>query len=69
MYKRLYSVLNNTRKNLREVCEELDVDIALVDPKLLNLDQCTHCSIWTNKLHTDLDNNLICNYCRHLIGL
>lgn len=69
MYKRLYNVLINTRKPLREVCEELGVDFEWVDPELLNLDQCTHCGLWSNKLIPDLDKNPICGYCRHLIGL
>lgn len=69
MYKRLANVLNNTRRSLFEVCEDLDIDIDEVDPQLLGLDQCTHCGLWSGKLVPDLDHNPICTYCVHLIGM
>ncbi len=69
MYKRLSFELNNTRKSLWQVCEELGVDFEWVDPKLLELDQCSHCGLWSRNLIPDLDKNPICTYCLQLAGM
>ncbi len=71
MYKQLELNLNNTRRHLWQVCEDLGLDPKLVELTKLDLDQCTHCGIWLRprKLVQDLDNNPICGYCKDLIGL
>jgi hypothetical protein len=69
MYKRLAKKLKNTRKSLWEVCEELQIDYDGVDHTRLDIDQCTHCSLWTDRLIPDLDDNLICYYCKDLEGM
>lgn len=71
MYKRLHSVLLNTRKNLWDVCRELNIDPKLLELQQLELDQCNHCGLWLkpDKLIEDLDHNHVCGYCRDLTGL
>lgn len=69
MYKRLTQYLLNTRYSLYDACDALGIDYDAVDSYKINLHQCTHCDIWTNKLILDLDDNPICNYCRHLEGM
>lgn len=61
--------LLKTRKNLREVCAELGIDIP--EREELTVDQCTHCNVWhwSYKLKEDLDANPICSYCEDLIGM
>jgi hypothetical protein len=71
MYIKLKNHLNKTHKPLYQVCKELDIDIELVDVAELtkHIDQCTHCSVWSRHLISDLDDNPICKYCAKLIGL
>ena len=62
--------LLKTRKSLRQVCEELDIDVPN-DLDLLTIDTCSSCGTWHRqyKLIEDLDGNYICSYCAELIGL
>jgi hypothetical protein len=69
MYKRLESQLYKTRKTLLQTCLDLDIAVESIDPELLLVQQCSHCSVWNYELIQDLDDNPICNYCRDLIGL
>ncbi len=71
MYQRLVNSLYKTHKNLLQVCTELGVDISDIDLDTLTkqIDQCTHCGVWSKNLIPDLDENPICNYCAKLIGL
>lgn len=69
MYKRLAKKLKNTRRSLWEVCEELNIEYVSIDLSKLTIDQCTHCSLWTDGLVPDLDDNLICYYCKDLEGM
>ena len=59
MQDRLEQFLKGTRRNIREVCEELGIEI----PEKLPLEQCSHCNVWTGRLKEDLDGNLICGFC------
>jgi hypothetical protein len=71
MYQQLVNNLHKTHKNLLQVCQELGVDINEVDLATLTkqIDQCTHCNVWSKHLVPDLDDNPICSYCVKLIGL
>lgn len=71
MYTKLKNNLNKTYKPLYQVCKDLGIDIDTIDVQELTkqIDQCTHCGIWSTKLIPDLDNNPICGYCAKLIGL
>ena len=68
-YHRLSIALNNTRKSLRQVCHELDINIDLIDIHQLPIDQCSHCNRWSLLLIEDLDGNPICRFCEELVGL
>lgn len=69
-YRQLARALNGTRKTLSQVCYDLDIDIDIVQDKLLQdtIDQCSHCNIWSNKLLEDLDGMPICRLCERLVG-
>lgn len=71
MYKRLAQSLVNSRKTLTKACQELDVDIEYVDDALLQaeIDQCSHCNIWSKQLQDDQDGNPVCPVCVRLVGL
>lgn len=71
MYQQLVNNLHKTQKNLLQVCQELGLDISEVnlDKLTKQIDQCTHCGIWSKHLVPDLDSNPICSYCVKLIGL
>lgn len=71
MYQKLKTHLNKTYKPLYEVCSELGIDMGSLDVHELTkqIDQCTHCGIWSTKLIPDLDSNPICTTCAKLIGL
>jgi hypothetical protein len=56
---KLEVALNNTRKSIREVCSELNIDI----PEHVNIDRCCNCNIWGFKLKVDLDGHPICGFC------
>lgn len=60
--------LFRTRKTLRQVCSELNIDIDEAD--VYELDQCSSCSIWLKyiQLKTDADDNLICKQCWDAYG-
>ena len=66
---RIEQALLKTRKSLREVCRELDLDVP--DKDELLIDTCAHCGVWNKnyKLIEDLDGNFICTYCENLVGL
>lgn len=66
---RIEQSLLKTKKSLREVCWELDLDVPSKDELLVA--QCNHCSTWHKnyKLVEDLDGNYICKYCEDLVGL
>ena len=68
-YQRLSVALNNTRKTLRQVCEELDIAYTDVEVDKLQIDQCSHCNRWSLLLIEDLDGNPICRFCEELVGL
>jgi hypothetical protein len=59
MSGKLEDVLKGTRRNIREVCEELGIEI----PETLGIEQCTHCNVWSGRLKADLDGNPICGFC------
>ncbi len=67
--KKIENALLKTRKSLRQVCAELDLDVPEKDELLI--DSCAHCGIWHRnyKLVEDLDGNYICRYCEDLVGL
>lgn len=61
--------LLHTRKTIRQVCAELDLDVP--NREELLIDTCSHCGTWHKnyKLVEDLDGNFICTYCEDLVGL
>lgn len=61
--------LVKTRKSLKDVCDELGIDMPDIDELVVS--QCTQCSVWhyNYKLIEDLDGNMICKYCEETIGL
>lgn len=67
--QRIEQSLLKSRKSLREVCRELDLDVPNLDELLVA--QCNHCSVWNKNyaLVEDLDGNYICSYCEDLVGL
>ena len=67
--QRIEQGLLKTRKSLREVCRELDLDVP--DLGELLVAQCNHCNVWHRNytLVEDLDGNNICTYCEDLVGL
>ena len=71
MYKRLAKVLNTTRKTLTQACTELDIILDNVEDDLLQqeIDQCSHCNIWSFKLIEDLDGIPVCPVCVRLVGV
>lgn len=60
----LEASLKGTRKSIRQVCEELGIEI----PAYINLEQCSHCSVWAKKLKVDLDGYPICDVCITFYG-
>lgn len=60
----LEAELKGSRKSIRQVCEELGIDI----PEHVNLVQCSHCSVWAKTLREDLDGNPICGVCLTFYG-
>ena len=67
---KLVKELNNTRRNLREVCEDLGIDYEeLTETGDIGCDMCTHCGLWSTRLVPDLDDNPICRFCVDLIGM
>lgn len=65
---KLERALLKTRKNLWEVCR--DLEIREPDLELLTVAQCASCGTWhyQYKLKEDLDGSPICSYCEDLIG-
>lgn len=65
---KLERALLKTRKNLWEVCR--DLEIREPDLELLTVGQCASCGTWhyQYKLKEDLDGSPICSYCEDLIG-
>jgi hypothetical protein len=61
--------LYRTRKTIREVCRELDLDFDLV--YVTNLSECSDCNIWLKhaQLKPDLDDNPICPQCLRFNGM
>ena len=70
-YLKLVKYLNNTRKPLYQVCRDNDIDFDEIDDAMLQqqIDQCSHCNIWSKKLIDDLDGNPICPVCYQVAGL
>lgn len=60
----LEAELKGSRKSIRQVCEELGIEI----PAYISLVQCTHCNIWAKNLRDDLDGNPICGVCFTFYG-
>lgn len=65
----MYHKLIGTRKTLLEFAKENSIAIEQLD--LSHVEECSDCSIWTNKnkLKQDLDGNLICSVCESFYGL
>jgi hypothetical protein len=64
MFVELEKSLLGTRRNIREVCDELGIDI----PEDLTLNACTHCNVWSKRLLPDLDGYLVCKFCLDTYG-
>lgn len=69
-YRRLTKALNGTRKTLSQVCHDLDINMDSIEDDILqaNIDQCSHCNIWSDKLVEDPDGMPICKLCERLVG-
>lgn len=65
---KLERALLKTRRNLWDVCRELDIEEP--DLELLTVNTCSSCGVWhyEYKLKEDLDGIPICKYCEDLIG-
>lgn len=61
--------LFKTRKTIRQVCEELELDFD--SSYVLNLAECSDCGIWLkqSQLIPDLDKNPICPDCLRFNGM
>lgn len=70
-YKLLEASLVGTRRNIKDVCKELEIPLDDIDFHNLDVTQCTHCYTWvrTANVIEDLDDNPICKYCAEYIGL
>lgn len=64
MTELLKAELINTRKSIRQVCEELGIDV----PDDIELEQCSHCNLWAKRLKRDLDDYPICDVCITFYG-
>lgn len=69
-YRRLTKALNGTRKTLAQVCYDLNIDMDAVEDSVLqdNIDQCSHCNIWSDRLVEDSDGMPVCKLCDRLVG-
>lgn len=61
MLSKLEDALNGTRRSIREVCDELDMEI----PAYLDIESCSNCGIW-GKNHQEQDGLPICSFCYDL---
>jgi hypothetical protein len=70
-YKRLTKLLNKTRKPLLQACQELNLDVDMLDYDVFekHCSQCTHCDIWGTTHVPDLDYNPICKVCLDIVGM
>lgn len=70
VYRRLTKHLNKTRKTLSQVCNELNIDIDIVDDFMLeqNIQECSHCGIWGIDHKQDEDQFPVCKLCFSLVG-
>lgn len=70
LHSKLVKELNNTRRSLVEVCEDLGIDSdELMESDSLGIQRCSHCGTWSLKLVPDLDGNPICRFCVDLVGM
>ena len=69
-YKRLAKNLSGTRKTLVEICNELNLDIDIIDDSLLSeyVSECSHCDIWGTTHRLDEDGFPVCALCFRLVG-
>ncbi len=70
MIEQIENSLKRTSKTLRNVFEELGLDIEDFDLSSLTVDTCDNCGIWfsKSKLSVDKNGNLICGFCKANIG-
>lgn len=70
MIDQIESSLKRTSKTLRDVFQELDLNIEDFDLDTLTVDTCDNCEIWfpKNKLYKDKNGNLVCGFCKANIG-
>ena len=70
LHKILSTCLNKTRKSLSEACDELNIDIDLIDDYELEqyIEECSHCGIWGNDHRHDEDDFPVCKLCFSLVG-
>lgn len=70
LYQRLTKHLSRTRKTLGEACEELEIDVDLVDDYELeqHIEECSHCGIWGTDHKHDEDDFAVCKLCFSLVG-
>ena len=61
-HDKLFTRLLKTRDSLRDVCEELNIEVP--DEEQLGVLQCANCYIWRNKANFVLEYNLpVCSFC------
>lgn len=65
----MYKLLLGTRKTLVDLAKEQDVLVEEISTA--EIEQCSDCSIWTNKnrLTSDMWNNPQCPLCKEYYGL
>lgn len=62
MLNKLFTRLLNTRDNLKDVCEELKLE--LPTEASLTCIQCSMCAIWVSKRLSVYEDDIpICNFC------
>lgn len=64
MIESLNDELIGTRKSIRQVCEDLGIEV----PAYVTLEQCSHCNLWAKRLKRDLDDFPICDVCLTFYG-
>jgi hypothetical protein len=69
-YKRLTKLLSGSRKSLQDVCDDLGIDVDLLDDEQLAyyVSECSHCDIWGTTHRLDEDGFPVCVLCLRLVG-
>lgn len=65
MSDRLFTRLLYTRDNLKDVCEELSIELPTEND--LSCIQCTNCYLWVSKRIVHYEDDIpVCNFCHDM---